>query len=183
MEFAQAPGVPFTVSELSHALSEIPLNRAVARPFAPGIAWRNHGSTIAPILHQILCCWWGTNPPFIPQCWKDGWMIMLGKPQKPPHSYYNLRPIALQDPVGKALVGLLIQCACRDAKHHMLPWPLWAYMPMRSTLDAICRVISLSPGCTTDCLSAANSACTRSCIADFSVLWWCYSHAGPGKGL
>ena len=140
MEFAQAPGVPFTVSVLSHALSEIPLNRAVARPFAPGIAWRNHGSTIAPILHQILCCWWGTNPPFIPQCWKDGWMIMLGKPQKPPHSYYNLRPIALQDPVGKALVGLLIQCACRDAKHHMLPWPLWAYMPMRSTLDAICRV-------------------------------------------
>ena len=116
------------------------MNRAVAFPFAPGIAWRSHGPIIAPILHQILQQWWGTAPPFIPQHWRDGWMILLGKPMNPPTSYYNLRPIALQDPVGKALMGLLIQCACSDARPTMLPWPLWAFMPMRSTLDAICRV-------------------------------------------
>ena len=140
LHFSQAPGVPFTISELARALSCIPLNRAVAHPFAPGIAWRFNSAAIAPILHDILGIWWGTNPPYLPQCWKDGWMILLGKPQKPPTSHYNLRPIALQDPIGKALVGLLIQCACADASMHMRPWPLWAYQSRRSTLDAVCRV-------------------------------------------
>ena len=140
LEFSQAPGVPFTVTELATALSRIPIQKAVAHPFAPGIAWRSQGPVIAPLLHQILQQWWGQNPPHIPQCWKDGWMIMLGKPQKPPTSYFNLRPIALQDPVGKALVGLLIQCVGEDTRPMMLPWPVWAYLQKRSTLDAVCRV-------------------------------------------
>ena len=140
ISFSQAPGVPFTVSELANALSRIPLNRAVAHPFAPGIAWRFHSHMMAPILHRILSGWWSTTPPYVPPCWKDGWMILLGKPQKPPTTPYNLRPIALQDPVGKAIVGLLIQYACADATHQMQPWPLWAYLPRRSTLDAVCRV-------------------------------------------
>ena len=138
--FAQAPGVPFSVSELATALSKIPTQRAVAHPFAPGIAWRCQSHVMAPILHQVLCQWWGCNPPYIPQIWRDGWMLLLGKPQKPPTSYYNLRPIALQDPVGKVLIGLLIQCACDDVRPLMLPWPIWAYLKQRSTLDAVCRV-------------------------------------------
>ena len=138
--FTQAPGVPFSVSELAAALRGIPLHRAVALPFAPGIAWRPQSHIIAPILHHILCQWWSVTPPYIPQCWKDGWMLMLGKPQKPATSPYNLRPIALQDPVGKALVGLLIQTANADAQPLLMPWPIWAYLPKRSTLDAVCRV-------------------------------------------
>ena len=81
-----------------------------------------------------------THTPYIPQIWKDGWMLMLGKPNKPATTPYNLRPIALQDPVGKAIIGLLIRQACDDAKPTMLIWPLWAYMQQRSTLDAVCRV-------------------------------------------
>jgi hypothetical protein len=140
VDFSQAPGVPFSISELANALSSIPIRRAVAPPFAPGIVWRSQSHVIAPILHQILGNWWNQNPPYIPQEWRDGWMLLLGKPQKPTTSYYNLRPIALQDPIGKALIGLLIQCACADALPSMLPWPLWAYLPKRSTLDAVCRV-------------------------------------------
>ena len=140
VKFSQAPGVPFTPSDLERALSRIPLNRAVAHPFAPGIAWRFQSTVIAPILYDILTIWWSITPPYIPSQWRDAWMILLGKPQKPPTSPYNMRPIALQDPVGKALIGLLIQCASEDASHHMQPWPLWAYMPKRSTLDAVCRV-------------------------------------------
>ena len=79
------------------------------------------------------------NPP-IYTTMLERWMLMLGKPQKPATSPYNLRPIALQDPVGKALVGLLIQTANADAQPLLMPWPIWAYLPKRSTLDAVCRV-------------------------------------------
>ena len=68
LQFSQAPGVPFTISELERALSRIPLNRAVAHPFAPGIAWRFQSTVLAPILHNILDRWWSTTPPYIPQC-------------------------------------------------------------------------------------------------------------------
>ena len=142
VSLSQAPGIPFTLPELTEALRGIPLHRAVAHPFAPGLVWRSQSHVIAPILFQILGQWWSVNPPYIPQIWKDGWMLMLGKPNKPATTPYNLRPIALQDPVGKAIIGLLIRHACADAKPLMLPWPIWAYLPTRSTLDAICRVAS-----------------------------------------
>lgn len=110
VQFTQAPGVPFSIEDLERALSSIPLRKAVAPPFAPGLAWRCQSHVLAPRLYQLLCFWWQQNPPVIPQCWKDGWMTLLSKPQKPTTSFFNLRPIALQDPVGKAIVGLLCQC-------------------------------------------------------------------------
>ena len=88
LTFEQAPGVPFTVSELEVALRNIPMHRAVAQPFAPGIAWRFQSHTIAPLLHDILGKWWGTNPPYIPQKWRDGLDASPGKTTKT--SYFSL---------------------------------------------------------------------------------------------
>eukprot|EP00435_Cladocopium_sp_Y103_P068199 s396_g31.t1 len=140
VSFDSAPGVPFSVAELAAALSRIPQNKAVASPFAPGIAWRANGLVLADHLYPILESWWSQNPPYIPRIWKDAWMLLIGKPQKPPSSPYNLRALALQEPLGKCLVGLLIAKANSEVRPSMQPWPIWAYLPKRSVIDAIYRV-------------------------------------------
>lgn len=140
LTFDQAPGVPFTVHQLQKALSLIPISRAVAKPFAPGIVWRQHAAFLAPMLHEHLRFWWSFNPPIIPSSWKNGWLFMIPKPSRPPVQPEHLRPLALQEPVGKAIIGLLIHLAMKDALTQVVPYPVWAYVEHRSTLDAIRRV-------------------------------------------
>ena len=134
------PGVPFAVSELAAELSRIPLSKAVAAPFIPGMVWKELAFVLAPILHEQLMTWWNVYPPFIPQPWRDGWLCLLAKPLKPPVHPGNLRPIALQEPIGKAVIGLLTRLAMTQAFHWITCWPLWAYLPGRTGLDSILRV-------------------------------------------
>ena len=134
------PGVPFSESELCTAVSKIPVTKSVASPFAPGIVWHVHASVIAHWLYPLLTTWWNKPQPFIPSCWRDGWLLMIPKPKKNTTSPQNLRPLALQEPLGKAVIGLLAQKALSQAMPSLCNWPLWAYMPCRSSLDAILRV-------------------------------------------
>ena len=101
LTFDQPPGVPFTIQQLEKALSLIPVTKAVAKPFAPGVIWRHSASVLAPLLHQQLQLWWSTSPPLIPDCWRHGWLFLIPKPNRPPSIPENLRPLALQEPVGK----------------------------------------------------------------------------------
>ena len=140
LHFNEAPGVPFTVQQLEKALAAIPSCKAVAKPFAPGVVWRQHAPILAPVLHAKLQLWWSTNPPQIPCSWRHGWLFMIPKASKPPDIPQNLRPLALQEPVGKAVLGLIIHLAMIEAADHMVIFPIWAYMRHRSTLDAIRRV-------------------------------------------
>lgn len=142
LQFDQPPGVPFTIQQLEQALSRIPITRAVAKPFAPGVVWRQLAGTLAPLLHAQLQTWWGQNPPAIPDCWRHGWLFLIPKPGKPPYSPQNLRPLALQEPVGKAVIGLLIHLAMQDVQNHLVSFPIWSYMESRSTMEAIRRVSS-----------------------------------------
>ena len=136
----EAPGVPFTVSELTAALRLIPSQKATAAPCAPGIVWNSLAETIAPVLHATLTKWWGQNPPWIPRQWRAGWLQLIPKPSKPPTRPQNLRPLALQCPLGKAVLGLLIQKAVSQADAAFRPWPLWAFMRSRSTQDPLLQV-------------------------------------------
>lgn len=140
LRFDEAPGVPFTVRQLERAIALIPTTKAVAKPFAPGVVWRQHSSLLAPLIHEKLCTWWSFNPPIIPSSWRHGWLFMIPKPSKPPVTPNNLRPLALQEPIGKAIIGLLIHLAMKEASDHLILFPLWAYLENRSTLDAIRRV-------------------------------------------
>jgi len=142
LKFDRPPGVPFTVDQLAKALSLIPSTRATARPFAPGVVWRQHAKFLAPLIHARLREWWSFSPPIIPASWRHGWLFLIPKPLKPPVSPGNLRPLALQEPVGKAIIGLLIHLAMQEAKQHLTLYPIWAYLENRSTLEAIRRVCS-----------------------------------------
>ena len=135
-----APGIPFTVDELEHALEGIPATKAVAPPYAPGSAWKSQAHYIAPWLMTQLEIWWNTSPPFIPQGWKDGWVVFLPKPQKASTKVENLRVLALQDPVGKCIVKRLTQKALRICLPQICHHPQFAYLPFRSTREALMRV-------------------------------------------
>lgn len=137
MTNTHAPGVPFTVETLARALMLIPSQKATAAPCAPGIVWNSLAATLAPSLHAALACWWGHNPPWIPLQWRSGWLQLIPKPNKPPTRLQNLRPLALQCPVGKAILGILIQLASQQAEAAMRTWPIWAFMRRRSTQDPL----------------------------------------------
>ena len=135
-----APGVPFTVQDLALALRKIPSMKATAAPCAPGIIWNSLSDTIAPVLHAILTQWWNSNPPWIPKTWRTGWLQLIPEPSKPPTRPQNLRPLALQCPIGKAVLGILIQIAAMQADDTFRPWPIWAFMRSRSTQDPLLKV-------------------------------------------
>ena len=140
LTFSCPPGVPFSELQLARALAQIPATKAVAKHCGPGVIWKQHAFFLASLLYPKLQHWWSHNPPIIPASWRNGWMFWIPKPAKPPVSPQNLRPLALQEPIGKAIAGLLIQLAMREAHPHMVLFPIWAYMEHRSTLDAIRRV-------------------------------------------
>ena len=140
LSFSTPPGVPFSVKQLETALEAIPATKAVAKHCGPGVIWKQHAQFLAPLLHSRLKEWWMHNPPHIPSSWRHGWLFMIPKPSKPAVDPAALRPLALQEPIGKAVIGLLIQLATSQAYDHMILFPIWAYMCNRSTMDAIRRV-------------------------------------------
>ena len=133
-------GMPFTADELEAEMSRIPASRAVARPCALGTVWRALAPQLAPIIHAFLTEWWNKPEPFLPGWFRDSWMILIPKPNKPPVSPSVLRPLALQEPISKCIVGLLTKKALWDAMPAFTLMPLWAYLPGRSTQDALLRV-------------------------------------------
>lgn len=133
-------GMPFTLSDLTTELSRIPALKAVARPCAPGTVWRTVAASIAPLIYAKLAAWWQKPEPFLPRFFRDAWMILIPKPNKPPVHPRALRPLALQDPISKAIVGLLTRIAQKEAYPMLTMLPLWAYLPGRSTQDALMRV-------------------------------------------
>ena len=134
------PGVPFSVQELAQALRGIPTIKAVAPPCAPGCIWNSHADDIAPVLHEILTQWWSSNDPWIPAMWRSGWLQLIPKPNKPPTKPQNLRPLAIQCPLGKAVLGLLVKKAAQQADPMFRKLPLWAFLAHRSTQDPLLKV-------------------------------------------
>ena len=135
------PGLPFDLEELRIALSSIPVTKSVAHTCAPGIVWRQHAAQLAEPVFALLQDWWSGSVPYIPDWWRAGWLLLIPKPNKAPTTPFALRPLALQDPIGKCLVGLLAQKGMHQSLHQLVAWPLWAYLPARSTQDPLLRVI------------------------------------------
>jgi len=134
------PGVPFTIQDLEHELHSLPHNRSVAKPFLPAIVVKMHASTIAPWLHHLLSQWWSTATPFIPVQWKRAWVTFIPNPHKSPSQVCNLRCIALQEPLGKCVLGALTKKLQLAVGPTLQQWPQYACLPLRSTGDAIRRV-------------------------------------------
>ncbi|CAL1130183.1 unnamed protein product [Cladocopium goreaui] len=98
--FPATTGLPFDQDALLKALEQIPISKAVARPFTPGLIWKSHANLLAPPLFRILQQLWDCPEPRVPACWRDAWLILIPKPLKAACSPDALRPLALQEPIG-----------------------------------------------------------------------------------
>ena len=134
------PGVPFTCEELASELSQIPVVKSVAKPFLPGLCWKVRARATAEFLYGLLEKWWNQTPIFIPQQWKQAWLIFIPKPHKSADRLTHLRPLALLEPIGKCVLGLLTKCLAEQLRPKIAAWPQFAFCANRSALDAIRRV-------------------------------------------
>eukprot|EP00438_Fugacium_kawagutii_P018546 Skav204351 [mRNA] locus=scaffold3936:141329:147985:- [translate_table: standard] len=131
---------PFTFDELVHSLEHTPACKAVAHGCVPGIAIRTHAHQIATMMFPQLCEWWKGSEIYIPAAWKASWLTWLPKPNKPPVTAANLRGIALQEPLGKQVLAILIHKAQHQALDRLCWFPQFAYVPTRGTTEALLRV-------------------------------------------
>ena len=134
------PGMPFTERDVFLALRAIPATKAVAQPFAPGIIWKEQAHVVAPHLFQILASWWQGTESYVPSSWRDSWLLLIPKPLKAPVVPEALRPLALQEPLGKCIIGILSRVAQQDSADFFSQLPFWGYLPARSTQHALQRV-------------------------------------------
>lgn len=95
---------------------------------------------VASKLFELLRLWWHSEQPFLPSSRKDSWMVWLTKPGKTPDHPKHLRPLALQEPLGKCVMTLLAQHLRNFAFMKLCTWPQWAYIHGRGTGDALARV-------------------------------------------
>lgn len=138
----EAPGVPFSISDLCTALHNLHPHKAAAMPFLPATVWKGSSLQVADFIYRTLTNWWGQYPPFIPRSWKDSWIYFIPKPGKSCGSPDQLRPISLMEPLGKLVMGLLtFQLKCH-LSHKLCQSPHFGFLHMRSAADAIARVSS-----------------------------------------
>ena len=134
-----APGLQLPTSEdICWALSKTPLRKAVPRHMAPGVSWRAAAEEVCPTVLSAVCAAWSTFE--VPQPWKDGWMVLAQKPQKPGRDPSDYRPLCLQDPCGKAMIRLLAERIRPVIQAYARRCPQYAYLAGRSMEGALLNV-------------------------------------------
>ena len=133
-------GMPFTKDDLADALNKLNATKASAPPYAPGLIWKHFGDLIADILYPLLEQWWLGDQIWIPADWKSGWLCFIPKPGKPAASPQMLRPLALNEPLSKTILGLLTSKILTELAPQLNSFPQFAYQPGRSAVDAIRKV-------------------------------------------
>ena len=61
----------------------------------------HNSAAVVQSLATALAREWDSHP------WRDAWLLMIPKPQKIPVTAEALCPLALQEPIGKCLIGIL----------------------------------------------------------------------------
>ena len=129
---------PFTQEEFTLGLQSLPVHKALAPAFTPAPFWKYGAAPISQYLDQMFhdCC---ANRDF-PDIWGTGTIAMLVKPGKSGRHPSELRPIALLEPTGKTVMGLLTTAIQKQIQPFMNRLPQFAYAAGRGTEDAIHRL-------------------------------------------
>jgi len=133
-------GIPFDVDELAHEIAKTPAVKSVAPQFLPGIVLKPFAHSLAQMLYTQLAVWWTQDQIFVPAQWRHAWVAFLPKPNKVPSCLDNLRAIALMEPLGKNVLGIITRQLRRAIHATIVRWPQFAYVEFRSAHDAIRRV-------------------------------------------
>ena len=129
---------PFTQEEFTLGLQSLPVHKALAPTSTPAPFWKYGAASISQYLDQMFhdCC---AKRDF-PDIWGTGTIAMLVKPGKSGRHPSELRPIALLEPTGKTVMGLLTTAIQEQIQPLMNRWPQFAYAAGHGTEDAIHRL-------------------------------------------
>lgn len=141
----QVHSMPFSAHALQQAIEGLPVTKAVALPFVPGAVLKTHAFIVSRWLYVFLEHHWLRPMPQILESWKDGWVCMLHKPRKTLSCPQNLRMLALMESLGKATAGLITRVALTQLVLCLTEFPQFAYLPNRSTMDCLVRVLKHCP--------------------------------------
>ena len=132
--------LPFRCQDVVQALKDLPRHKAVPSGYVPTEIWKRYANPIGEKLWEILSRVWLEEDVRIPSCWSASWLCLIPKPQKSQDQLTGWRPIFLQDPCGKAVLTLITSAAKVQCIQNTFKQPQFAYLPGRSTSDAIRRV-------------------------------------------
>ena len=130
----QAPpldAMPFTPDDLEHALQCTPKTKSVAPNTSPG-------HVISGLASSLTKLWTQSQRLIVPHLWQDAWITCL--PKRTVVSPKDLRPIALQCAIGKAVLRVIVRKAMQETHAQFVPWPIFAYLRGRSTEHALLLV-------------------------------------------
>ena len=131
---------PFTISELDDGLQNLPMLKALSPEYAPAPFWRHASRLIAQYLDDFLqtSCLSSDTP----QSWSAGTLCFLPKQPKRTQTPGFLRPIALLEPSGKAVMGILAAHLMNEVAFELRRWPQFAYLQHRGCEEALHRVVT-----------------------------------------
>ncbi|CAE7403450.1 pol [Symbiodinium sp. CCMP2592] len=132
-------GQILTTQDIYDGLQAIPVNKAGPKHLALNSMYKHASAWLAPIYAEFLASWWNGRVPYIPQPFKDAWLVMLTKPGKVCRGPADMRPIGLSHPVGKALLRALREKVQPWATEYMAYTPQWGYLRGREASDAMAR--------------------------------------------
>ena len=105
----QATDFDLDVNEVVGAIQQLPANKAAPAHYAPHALWKIVAEPVGQLLDRSLLQEWREHQADIPADWADAWLTFLQKAHKAGNKPEHLRPIALLDPVGKVVSGILRQ--------------------------------------------------------------------------
>ena len=126
-----------TRDEITQALRQLQARKSAPKHCAPHAFWNMAAPDIADFMEQHVFGAWRQGGAHVLPEWAAAWLVFLGKVGKAGDSPAHLRPIALLEPMGKALAGVL--------KQHLMPYVepwtsqlhLHGYLPFRSPQQAL----------------------------------------------
>ena len=133
--------IPFcpTLEAIEKALHKLPAHKAVPHGCAPSLVWKACAATVAPYIHATFEAMCGKREPVVSSQWKDGWMVLVPKAGKPLCRACDVRPLALQDPGGKAAIRTVKEAIQPYVDEYMRLIPQYAYLKHRDGQMAILR--------------------------------------------
>ena len=130
---------PLTLQDIVDNLQAIPCKKAGPSHIALNVMYQTGAEILAPVLFDFLQTWWSGGQPYIPQAWKDAWLILIPKPGRICKGPGDMRPIGLSHPIGKAILRGLRSKIMPYALHYMKEVPQWGFVPGREVADALAR--------------------------------------------
>ena len=125
---------------LSCAYAAAPLRKAVPPGHPPSAVWRLIAQETAVTVSRVVNQAWSEGTASIPKSWSDAFLVLLPKPDKSGADPKHLRPIGLQDQVGKLTLHTLLVPHKDLIYQHTNRYPQFAYTPGRSYRGALYRV-------------------------------------------